>query len=658
MARQAAAGQTVVQDLEEQEALLPAETLRASNSCQLLLIGTLLVAAGLVSIFLVVFSAFVDTWLWPVLGLLLLMGHGLLLKATADKEGPSRVSSVAFACETLAYLALVATYFFRSFMVPRWWWVANAFLLCLPAGALAALACLYLCGSSSKAEKASTPGYFLLALADLLVALLLILAGSAAVQEWIRSLILPVLQGMIAQLATSTRSFDGPYPSFPTCDLTTSSCSLGDFEQNQWTVVRAGGSTSCLVGEFRFLVYRGDPGKVLLHLHGGGACWNWVTFVVEACTRDWTSTMEYDGIFDPSNRLNPFYGYTMINVPYCSGDIFGGAKENFWILANQTGSAWKKQSGYANLDAVMTWTEAQFQNDGLHQLKSFVLSGESAGSLGLQVWGSTILNRLKGRYDSKDTYLILDSFVGAMVDNRDLLQRQVMDFWNFCDSGVVPANLQSKCHPDTLFLRDFVNDTLSAFPDVRYLPVDSKFDEVQIAFADMLMALDSLWILVTQGLDNVPLFNDTAFYNEITEMLTRFVSFPQFAVYLVNSSQHTYTGYPLRDILRVTPAGAQNDCSDPDVGERLLPWLAPSPERPPFQCYDLSRDSTMWTGTYCSYSLPWVVGKCGKLSADMAETSEKVGKSEEVDKLEKVDKPEEVDKAENMDKSKEDKAEK
>ena len=368
--------------------------------------------------------------------------------------------------------------------------------------------------------------------------------------------------------------------------------------------------------------------------------------------------MEYDGIFDPSNRLNPFYGYTMINVPYCSGDIFGGAKENFWILANQTGSAWKKQSGYANLDAVMTWTEAQFQNDGLHQLKSFVVSGESAGSLGLQVWGSTILNRLKGRYDSKDTYLILDSFVGAMVDNRDLLQRQVMDFWNFCDSGVVPANLQSKCHPDTLFLRDFVNDTLSAFPDVRYLPVDSKFDEVQIAFADMLMALDSLWILVTQGLDNVPLFTDTAFYNEITEMLARFVSFPQFAVYLVNSSQHTYTGYPLRDILRVTPAGAQNDCSDPDVGERLLPWLAPSPERPPFQCYDLSRDSTMWTGTYCSYSLPWVVGKCGKLSADIAESSEKVGKSEEVDKLEKVDKPEEVDNAENMDKSKEDKAEK
>ncbi|CAE7836215.1 unnamed protein product [Symbiodinium sp. CCMP2592] len=650
MARQAATG-TNVQDLEEQQALL--ENQGGPGNSTRPIAGTLLVAGGLVSVFVVVFSAFLDNWLWPILGLMLLIGHGLLLKATADKDGLSRLSSVALACETLAYLALVATYFFRSFMVPHWWWVANAFLLLLAAGVLTALVCHLCCGSSST-EKASTLGYFLLAFADLLVALLLILAGSAAVQEWIRSLIPTEVQGLIATLQTSTRSFRGPQPSFPTCDLTTSSCSLADFEQKQWTVVRAGGSTSCLVGDFQFLVYKGDPGKVVLHLHGGGACWNWVTFVLNACTWDWTSTMNFGGIFDPSNRANPFYGYTMINVPYCSGDIFGGAKENFWILANQTASAWKKQSGYANLDAVMTWTEAQFQKDGgLDQLTNFVVSGESAGSLGLQVWGSTILNRLKGQYDPKGTYLILDSFVGAMVDNKDLLQRQVMDFWNFCDSGVVPPSLQSKCHPDTLFLRDFVNDTLTTFPDVRYLPVDSKFDEVQIAFADMLMFLDNLWTLVTQGLDKVPLFNNTGFYSEISEKLARFVSFPQFSVYLVDSDQHTYTGYPLRDILRVTPAGSQNDCSDPDVGERLLPWLTPREgQQPPFQCYDLLRDSPEWTAMYCSDFLPWVAGKCGKLSAEAE--SEKVAKSE-ADKPEKVDKPEEVDKA---DKSEEDKAEK
>ena len=34
---------------------------------------------------------------------------------------------------------------------------------------------------------------------------------------------------------------------------------------------------------------------------------------------------------------------TMIDVPYCSGDIFGGATQNFWIRAHQTASAWKTQ---------------------------------------------------------------------------------------------------------------------------------------------------------------------------------------------------------------------------------------------------------------------------------------------------------------------------
>ena len=52
-----------------------------------------------------------------------------------------------------------------------------------------------------------------------------------------------------------------------------------------------------------------------------------------------------------------FYGWTVIDVPYCSGDIFGGATQNFWILAHQTASAWKQQSGYANMDAVMKWTQ-------------------------------------------------------------------------------------------------------------------------------------------------------------------------------------------------------------------------------------------------------------------------------------------------------------
>ncbi|CAE7759210.1 unnamed protein product, partial [Symbiodinium pilosum] len=601
-------------DLEEQQGLLPAEGAQASRGpCWALVVGTLLAAAALVSVFVVVFSAFVDTWLWPVLGVLLLLGHGLLLKATAgEKSDPSSTSHAALVCEALAYVALACTYFIRSFVVPWWWWEANALLFLLPATVLLTRLVFVYLSSGSRAEKASTVGYAMIALTCLLVALLLIFAGNFGFQSFSLSMVLP---GQVHERIRPVRDFvefkTTATESYETCDLATSRCRLKDLEEGQWTAIRPGGTTTCLVGDFEFLVYKGDPKKVLLHLHGGGACWNWVTFLLGACSR--TAPMTPTGIFNASVPANPFYGYTVIDVPYCSGDIFGGATQNFWILAHQTASAWKSQSGYANLDAVMKWTQDQFHGPlpGLHKLTSFVVSGESAGSLGVQVWGSDILTRLEGQYEPKGTYLIGDSFMGVMVDDQDLLQRQVIDYWRMCDSGVVPPDLQPDCHPDKLFLADFVEDTMQDFPDVRYLMVDSKFDIVQQAFADMLVLLDDLWLLVTQGWNKVPKFTNATFYQEVTEQLKSYAAFPQFSAYLVDSNQHCYTIFNLSCIELTTPAGPFDNCSSPDVGERLLPWLTPDrTTQPLYQCYNLLIDSPPWTGPYCNSSLPWVAGKC------------------------------------------------
>ena len=622
-------------DLEEQQNLLPAGAPGSGDACVSLVVGTLLAAASLVSVGVVVFSAFLDTWLWPVLGVLLLLGHGFLIKATAataateGKPNAWDFSHAALVCEALAYAALAPTYFFRSLVVPWWWWNAVALLLLLPATVL--LVCLIYNNirSGSRGQKAAVPGYVMIAATCLLVALLLIFAGNVGIQTLSMPLFLSrdVLERVgVVRTFNEFKGGEGDSSiSYQTCDLATSKCSLGDFARDEWTAVRPGGSTSCMVGDFEFLVYRGDPKKVLLHMHGGGACWNWVTFLLDACTR--TAPMTPSGIFNASEPGNPFYGWTVIDVPYCSGDIFGGATENFWILAHQTASAWKKQSGYANMDAVMKWTHEQFGGHagddghgghdaghgghGLDRLSSLVVSGESAGSLGLQIWGSDILTRLEGKYDPKGTYFIGDSFLGVMVDDQDLLQRQVIDYWRLCDSGVVPPDLSPKCHPDELFLADFVEDTLQKFPDVRYLMLSSKFDMVQKAFADMLVILDDLWLIATQGWDKVPKFTNASFYEEVSEHLKPYSAYPQFSAYLVDSNQHTYTCFDIGCIDMATPAGPLNNCSSPDVGERLLPWLTPDETTQPlYQCYDLTRDSPMWTGPYCNRSLPWVAGKC------------------------------------------------
>ena len=177
-----------------------------------------------------------------------------------------------------------------------------------------------------------------------------------------------------------------------------------------------GGNTGCLLGDYVFRVWRGNSSKVLLTFDGGGSCWNWPTFVGAMCSPavgfNWAGIMK---IQDPGN---PFYGYTLVEVVYCSGDAFAGASEHFWIMPAQSASAWKPMKGYANTLSVMEWTKAQFEGPepGLTSpLESFVISGESAGALGVQLWQAAILERFKGRYQDKKTIFIADSFLGLQV---------------------------------------------------------------------------------------------------------------------------------------------------------------------------------------------------------------------------------------------------
>ena len=92
------------------------------SSCNwAVILGTLLAIGALVSLFVVIFSAFVTLWLWPILGVLLLVGHGLLLFAVAGSQTtlatPAKLSAAALCLEVLCYVFLVPTYLFRSFIV-------------------------------------------------------------------------------------------------------------------------------------------------------------------------------------------------------------------------------------------------------------------------------------------------------------------------------------------------------------------------------------------------------------------------------------------------------------------------------------------------------------------------------------------------------------
>jgi len=82
--------------------------------------------------------------------------------------------------------------------------------------------------------------------------------------------------------------------------------------------------------EFAFFERPADPTKVMLYFEGGGAC-----FSAETCdpvggtysptiTQTVTNLADRSGLFDVTNQLNPLADYSVVYVPYCTGDVHLG----------------------------------------------------------------------------------------------------------------------------------------------------------------------------------------------------------------------------------------------------------------------------------------------------------------------------------------------
>jgi hypothetical protein len=92
----------------------------------------------------------------------------------------------------------------------------------------------------------------------------------------------------------------------------------------------AGDDCMCADGsEYVYFSRAGDPDKVMLYFQGGGAC-----FSAETCSftdgsyKVTTGPGDHPGdgagIFDRDHPANPLRDYTVVFVPYCTGDVHIG----------------------------------------------------------------------------------------------------------------------------------------------------------------------------------------------------------------------------------------------------------------------------------------------------------------------------------------------
>jgi hypothetical protein len=189
-----------------------------------------------------------------------------------------------------------------------------------------------------------------------------------------------------------------------------------------WEQIVPGGECQCSDGsQFSFWVREANPEKVVFFFQDGGNC-----FSAETCAPDsgsYTTTItegpDREGMFDFADERNPFADYSVVFVPYCTGDVHIGnaTKEYAPGLTIQ-------HKGYVNGTAALDHLAATFPG-----ATDVVVMGESAGSIAAPLYAGLVSDRLP---DARITVVANGS--GGTPDLPDDLRGRLAAAWGLGDT--------------------------------------------------------------------------------------------------------------------------------------------------------------------------------------------------------------------------------
>jgi hypothetical protein len=258
--------------------------------------------------------------------------------------------------------------------------------------------------------------------------------------------------------------------------------------------------------------------KVLLFLMGGGACWNALT-----CTSGSAANLNgyvkgnFDadihslataGLFDRTDAANPFKDYSFVFVPYCTGDVHAGNKVSTYGAAGTF-----HHVGYENVSADLLRIVPTFPG-----AESVVLAGSSAGGFGA-LWNFVQVQTAFGSIHVD----VVDDAGPPMRDPymSTALQQQWTNAWGM--DKTLPSDC-SKCNPTDGYW-NAVPYLANKYPGHRVSLLSSLQDKTIRSF--MNLTADQMQAgLIDFETTVLPLA-------------------PDWRVFYVTGSQHTFLGNPL-----------------------------------------------------------------------------------------------------------------
>lgn len=281
----------------------------------------------------------------------------------------------------------------------------------------------------------------------------------------------------------------------------TPSCSGGPV-----CTTNAAGVQSCRLGnkDFSFFFKPGkEKKKLVVFFDGGGSCWDSNTCVTGQQTPLSAYVPELKGIstqglFDQSNPKNPYRDWNIAVLPYCTGDIHWGSKDQAYtdftgrITGTQGGTVTIHHRGFDNFLYVREWLMNHFaekeekkekgeDDNEAENINKLLVTGSSAGAYG----AAFAYPHLKQAFPRANGYLLADAGNGVISDA--LLQQAVRlpdERWGASRNFVrnIPGMDGIFNQPADRFAPAYFSALAGFYPQDRFSQYTTLFDVIQALF--------------------------------------------------------------------------------------------------------------------------------------------------------------------------------
>ncbi|MCY7301031.1 MAG: pectinacetylesterase family protein [Ilumatobacteraceae bacterium] len=288
-----------------------------------------------------------------------------------------------------------------------------------------------------------------------------------------------------------------------------------------WETIVAPVDCRCGDGsEFSYFVRKANPAKVMFFLEGGGAC-----FSAETCDpanpaykTEVGGGAGTEGIFEFDNPLNPFADYSIVYVPYCTGDVHVGNTTHDYgngVVVNH--------NGYVNGSTALNTLVKLFPDAA-----ELVVTGESAGSVPTPLYAGlaadllpdariTVLGDGSGAYpDIPGINAVIGDAWGTMnaVPDWPTNADVTVENWSlpglYVRAGKHAPNITFPCH-------DYAYDqTQQYFAALASIPSDDLVSLIDLNETQIEAAGVILWSFISPG-DSHTVLGRPGFYTEEVE---------------------------------------------------------------------------------------------------------------------------------------------